>query len=124
MEPLYETNYLGSSIKVYPRRVVFKILAGENSIPIDQISSVQLGMMGLWKITIETTGGKKYDIPCCNKKEVKEAIYKAQEVLDNASHNDNNTSVADELTKLSNLKEQGVLSEQEFEELKRKLLHQ
>lgn len=121
MNPIYETNYLGYWIKVFPNRVIFKLLVGENSIPINDIASIQLGMMGLWQITLETTGGKKYKIPCHKKKEVQNAIYQAQEMFNNSRGN-NNASVADELTKLVKLKEQGLLSEQELEEQKKKLL--
>lgn len=120
-KPIYETNYLGYWIKVFPNRIVFKLLIGENSIPINDIASIQLGMMGLWQITIETTGGKKYKIPCHKKKEVQNAIYQAQEMLNN-SRGDSNTSVADELTKLAQLKNQGLLSDKEFEEQKKKIL--
>ena len=54
------------------------------SIPISQIASIQLGMMGVWQIILETTGGMKFKIPTHKKKEVKEAIYKAQEALNNS----------------------------------------
>lgn len=118
-EPLYETNYLGFWIKVFKNRVEFKSGVGTQNIPISQIASIQLGMMGHMQVVIETTGGKKYKIPCIKKKEVKEAIYNAQEAF---SSPQNNTSLVDELTKLSKLKEQGVLSEHEFEEQKKKLL--
>lgn len=122
-EPLFETSYLGSWVKVYPNRIVFKVLVGENSIPINEVSSIQLGMMGLGQIILETAGGKKYKIPTLKKKEVKEAIYQAQAMFNNTiSNNDSNTSIADELIKLAKLKEQGLLSKQEFEEQKKKLL--
>lgn len=82
MHPIYETDYLGSKISVYPLRVITSAFGmGETTIPIAQIASVELGMMGLMKITIETTGGKKYAIACWKKKEVRDAIYKAQEKL-------------------------------------------
>jgi hypothetical protein len=82
MHPIYETSYLGSKISVYPLRVVVSIFGlGEQTIPIAQIASIDLAMMGLMKITIETTGGKKYEIPCWKKKEVRDAIYRAQENL-------------------------------------------
>ena len=120
---IYETSYVGTWIKVYPSRVVFKILAGEKSIPINNIASVQIGVMGLWQITLETTGGQKYKISCKKKKEVKEAIYKAQEAFSkNANNSGSNSSVADELTKLAQLKKDGILSEEEFDREKKKLL--
>ena len=84
---------------------------------------MQIGMMGLWQIILETTGGQKYKIPCNKKKEVKEAIYKAQEAFGKTTNNsEGNSSVADELTKLAKLKKDGILSQEEFEEQKKKLL--
>lgn len=78
---IYETNYIGAWIKVFPNRVEFKAGAGTQNIPINQVASIQLGMMGYMQIVIETTGGIKYKIPCHKKKEVKNAIYQAQEAL-------------------------------------------
>ena len=75
--------------------------------------------MGLMKITIETTGGKKYDIPCHKKKEVKEAIYNAQSSIGQGS---SSVSTADELTKLVQLKNDGILTDEEFQQQKKKLL--
>ena len=119
-KPLYETNYLGLWIKVFSNRVEFKAGAGTQNIPINQIASIQLGMMGLMKITIETTGGKKYDIPCHKKNEVKEAIYSAQNSINQRPTS--NLSTADELIKLVQLKNDGILTESEFLEQKKKLL--
>lgn len=120
-ELLYETSYLGSSIRVFKNRVDFKIIAGRNSIPIDQIAGIETGMLGLWQITIETTGGKKYKIPTTKKKEVRDAIFKAQS-MNNQSSSSNTLSVGDELAKLAQLKSQGLLSDEEFEIQKKKLL--
>jgi hypothetical protein len=119
--PIYENSYMGLWIKVFPNRVEFKAGAGTQNIPINQIASIQLGMIGLGQIIIETTGGIKYRVPCSKKKEVKDAIYQAQEAFNNTKGN-SNTSVADELTKLVQLKNQKIISEQEFEKQKKKLL--
>lgn len=119
-EPIYSTSYLGFWIKVFSNRVEFKSGAGTQNIPINQIASIQLGMMGHMQVTLETSGGKKYTIPCLKKKEIKEAIYKAQESFNDLPSN--GTSIADELAKLAQLKDKGILSEAEFEEQKKKLL--
>jgi hypothetical protein len=123
-KPLFETNYVGFPIKVYPNRVDLKTkVFGTESIPINQIASIQTGMKWVLEIVIETAGGKKYKIPCIKKNEVRDAIYKAQANFNNTSNtNNNNSSIADELTKLAGLKNQGLLSEKEFEEQKKKLL--
>src|SRR6266545_3935742 len=70
------SSYLGFWVKVFPNRVEFKAGPGMQSIPISQIASIQLGMMGVWQIILETTGGMKFKIPTHKKKEVKEAIYR------------------------------------------------
>ncbi|MCL6591936.1 MAG: SHOCT domain-containing protein [Firmicutes bacterium] len=121
LKPNFETNYMGFWIKVFPTRVEFKAGAGSQNIPINQVASIQIGMMGLMQIIIESTGGQKYTIPTSKKKEVKDAIYAAQEAF-NASQGSSNVSIADELTKLAQLKDQGILSESEFEAQKKKLL--
>ncbi len=74
-EPIYQTNYLGFWIKVYPTRVDFKSGAGIHSIPINQIASIQLGMMGVLGVTLVSITGEKYSIPTTKKKEVQQAIY-------------------------------------------------
>lgn len=119
-KPLYETSYVGFWIKVYPNRVDFKAGVGSQSIPINQIASVQLPMMGIWKITLETTGGIKYAIPTSKKKEVQKAIYDAQSRFSGNSHRQ--TSDADELTKLNDLKEKAVITDAEFKAKKKQIL--
>lgn len=115
--PLYETSYVGFWIKVFPSRVEFKAGTGTQSIPINQIASIQLGMMGVWKIILETTGGKKYKIPCHKKNEVKEAIYRAQEVSNNTTNNDN-VRVGEEFAqKKKQLLGLDILGEQRKQEL-------
>jgi predicted Zn-dependent peptidase len=111
---------LGFWIKVYPNRIDFKAGIGSQSIPINQVASVQLGMMGVWQITLESTGGKKYSIPTTKKKEVQEAIYNAQ--ADFARNSQPQTSVADEITKLNELKEKGIITQEEFDKKKKQLL--
>ena len=120
-KPIFETHYLGFWIKVYPTRVEFKSGAGTQNIPINQVASIQLGMMGFMQIIIETSGGKKYKIPTNKKKEVKDAIYKAQEAITNIKSN--NISIADEISKLAELKEKGILTEEEFQIQKAKLIN-
>lgn len=116
---LFETNYMGFWIKVYPTRVDFKAGAGSESVPLNQISSIHSAMMGLMKVTLETTGGKKYNIPTNKKKEVQQAIYEAQSRLNGSNLQ---SSSADEIAKLSDLKEKGVITQEEFDQKKKQLL--
>lgn len=75
---IYKTNYMGFWIKVYPDRIDFKSGAGRQSVPITQIASIKQSLIGFMRITIETTGGKKYKIPTLHKQAVQDAIYEAQ----------------------------------------------
>lgn len=119
-KPLFETSYVGFWIKVFLNRVEFKAGVGSQSIPINQIASVQLPMMGIWKITLETTGGKKYAVPTSKKKEIQKAIYDAQAKFSGNGHQQ--TSGADEITKLNDLKEKGIITESEFNQKKKQIL--
>lgn len=117
---LYQTSYMGFWIKVYPDRVDFKAGAGSESIPINQIASVHQAMMGIMKVTIETTGGKKYNVPTSKKKEVHRAIYDAKSKAGGSKNV--SLSDADELSKLNDLKEKGILTQEEFDKKKKQVL--
>lgn len=79
-KPLFQTKYLGSKVKVYKNRVEWKLLLQRKSIPIGQIASIELGIPLYAKVTIETTGGKKFGIPVApgKKKALQDAIFNAQ----------------------------------------------
>ena len=117
---IYETSHMGFWIKVYPNRVDFKAGVGSQSIPINQIASVQIAMMGILQITLETAGGQKYSIPTTKKKEVQQAIYDAQARFFGGSKQQ--TDVADEIAKLNELKEKGIITQEEFDKKKKQLL--
>lgn len=124
-EPIYKTNYMMSVIKVYPNRVDFTAGAGKKSIPVSQIASVHTAMIGKMQITIETTGGQKYKIPCMKKTEVQDAIYKAQSMSGQSAASAPAPQAADstdELTKLAELKDKGILTEEEFAAKKKQIL--
>jgi hypothetical protein len=119
-EPIYQTSNMGFWIRIYPNRIDFKSGVGSQSIPINQIASVQLGMMGIMQITLETTGGQKYSIPTNHKKEVQAAIYDTQAHF--TGNNNFPISAADEITKLNELKEKGIITQEEFDKKKKQLL--
>ncbi len=118
--PSYETSYMGFWIKIYSSRVEFRSGATIQSIALNQIASVEQGSFGFSKITLETTGGKRYSIPTSKKKEIRQAILDAQSK--HTSNGQARNSDADELEKLNNLKEKGVITEEEFKAKKRQLL--
>lgn len=77
-EPVFETSYLGTRVKVFLTHVSYKILiGGEKTIPLKQIASVELGMSLFAQVIIETSGGKRYKIPVAlgQKDKLRDAIY-------------------------------------------------
>lgn len=115
-QPIFANRYMIFWIRVYPNRVEFKNDIGKRSIPMGQIASVDQSMVGVLSITLETTGGNRYIIPTNQKKAVIEAIYKAQ------NSGGQVISAMDELTKLADLKERGMLTDEEFAKKKSELL--
>jgi len=82
-EPIFQTKYLASKVRVYEDRVEWRMLLKRDVIPLNQIASVEVSMPMYTKVTIETTGGKRFDIPVpmSKKKALQEAIVKAQQNL-------------------------------------------
>ena len=123
-QPFYSSNYMGFWIRIYPNRIEFKAGIGSQSIPLAQIASVQLAMPLVMQITLETTGGQKYKIPTNHKKEVQQAIYDAQARFLNPGNVSPapSTNVADEIAKLHDLMQRGIISQADFEKRKNQLL--
>ena len=117
-EPIYQTSFMGFWIKVYPTRVDFKTTYGSQSVPLNQVASVEAGM----QFSLVTTGGKKYiiPVPTGKKKEVQRAIIDAQAHLTSGSPSQ--VSAADELEKFHELKEKGIITQEEFNRKKKDLL--
>ena len=117
-EPIYQTSFMGFWIKVYSTRVDFKTTYGSQSVPLSQIASVEAGM----QFSLVTTGGKNYAIPVAigKKKEVQRAIINAQARL--TSSGPSQGGAADELTKFHELKEKGIITQEEFDRKKKELL--
>ncbi len=120
-EPIYKNSYLGFWIKIYPTRIEFRAGATIESIAINQIASVEQGSFGFSKVTIETTGGKRYSIPTTKKKEVRQAILDTQSKFSGNGVN-SKESATDEILKLNELKEKGIITESEFNKKKKQLL--
>lgn len=121
-KPIFETNYLGSKVSVFNNKIEWKMLFQKNSIPINQVASVDTTIPLYAGIVIETTGGKKYKIPVklSDKKKVEEAIYETQQ--NNSGANKNQSNNLDDLEKLQNLKQKGVITPEEFEKKKKQIL--
>ncbi len=119
-EPIFQTSYLGSKVTVYVDRLVHKMLLKQNTIPIQQIASIDLGIPLYAGVMVETTGGKKYKIPVsfASKKQLEKAIYQAKSQFGQpVKQND-----LGDLEKLNDLKEKGIISEEEFQAKKKQIL--
>ena len=119
-EPIFQTSYLGFKVAVYSDRLVYRELWQKNTIPIQQIASVDLGMPFYGQIIIETAGGKKFKIPVKNsaKKKIDEAINQAKSQIGQpVKQND-----LGDLEKLNELKENGIITEEEFRAKKKQIL--
>jgi len=118
---LFSSNYMGIWINIYPDRVEFLSGASTESVALNQISSVDQGSFGFYKVTIFTTSGRKYTIATGKKKEVREAILEAQSKFSVGGHQ-SKSSDADEILKLNELKEKGIITQAEFAQKKKQVL--
>lgn len=118
---IFETSYLGSKVTVYEDRLVWKFVLRKQTIPINQIASVDTTIPLYAQVVVETTGGEKYKIPVqpFAKGKLDEAIKQAMSGSRSVSSNSSNL---DELQKLADLKERGVINQEEFEAKKKQLL--
>lgn len=121
MKSIFSTNYLGSKVEVFDNRIEWSLAFKRNSVPINTIASIELGIPLYAQVVIETTGGKKLKIPVApgQKKKLRDAIYEAQSAPQGQS---NEKSNLDEIEKLAQLKEKGILTEEEYNEKKKQLL--
>lgn len=115
---IFKTNYLGSKVVVYDNRLEWKFLLSKESIPINQIASVDITIPLYAGVVIETTGGKKYKIPVkfCHKKRLEEAIYQAQGGFSKEKEG------IDSLGKLADLRDKKIITEEEFNAKKKQIL--
>lgn len=121
----------------YKTSGVVSVIAQENIyIPYEEIAAVEVLklLMGMqYDIIITSTSGKKLHL----RHVYKEQAYKAQSIINefrekmksnkfinSNTEKPNITDVADELLKLSKLKDAGILTQSEFEIQKKKLLGQ
>ncbi len=123
-QPVFETTFLGQWCKVYADRVVIKTIMSLDTIPISQIVGVNAGST----FTLTTTGGRVYDVPVSTSNSKRRELQKV--ILDTrtaylASQQTPTVpqkSIADEIAKLHALWQQGIISEADFEQGKKKLL--
>jgi hypothetical protein len=120
-DPIFVTSYAGSKVTVYQDRLVWQMLFKKQTIPISQIASMDTNIPLYAGVSIETTGGKRFKIPV-----QPFAKQKLQDAIDNARCGGSSTQGAtnniDDLGKLSDLKEKGVITQEEFDAKKKQIL--
>jgi hypothetical protein len=123
MDALFTTHYAGSKVEVYPNAVNWSFAFKKNSIPLSQIASIEVGIPLYAQVIIETTGGKKFKIPVApgQKKKLRDAILDAQSGTSNQGNQEPDNHISD-LEKLAELKEKGIITEEEFAEKKKSIL--
>lgn len=109
---------MGSTVVVYDNRLEWKMLLKKQSIPINQIASVDTTIPMYMGVVIETAGGKKYKIPVSQKKELEDAIYEAQA----GGHQGSGSQSIEDLEKLAELRDKNIITEEEFQAKKKNIL--
>jgi len=119
---VFEAKYMGTHISVFPDRVDWKVLSMSHSVPIASIASVELPPL-YNGIHLLTTGGKSYTLPTGrkHKRPLHDAIV-GQLALARGSAGATAPSYLDELKKLAELRDAGVVTKEEFESKKKELL--
>ena len=119
---VFEAKYLGTHFSVFPDRVDWRIMSMSHSVPIASIASVELPPLHNG-VHLLTTGGKRYTLTTGpkHKRPLHDAIVgqlaKARETSGATA-----TSNLDELKKLAELRDAGVVTKEEFEAKKKTLL--
>ena len=127
----------GGSIEIFDMGVKFKRhklgFKDEVFVPMDEVNSLDIKTMafGLQTNLKLDTSGKTRQLPNVNSKEAKialEVFSKAQSDFKNIQQNNvdnqkgNSNDLTDQLLKLSELKDKGILTQEEFDAQKKKLL--
>lgn len=122
-----------AKIKVENGLLTWKSFGGEGgSLPLRSVTAVSYESKGFFsvmaKVSILASGsdGKKIEVPKSSKSEklIKEINdYIAESNSSKQPIDNSKSSIADEILKLANLKNQGVLTEEEFQQQKQKLLN-
>lgn len=125
MKPLFESSRLGFKVALYSDRLWYKAVGqGDQTVRLDQIASVSVAFSMIELVYVETTGGDQIRmiVPWREKKKLRDAIYEAQAKYKAQSTPHSDGSVADEIAKLSQLKKDGAITQEEFDKQKKLLL--
>ncbi len=131
MEPILKVRCTKGNFVIYQDKVAIELkgwgVNNVNSLPFSQITGVELkttyaslfGKGGMAKLTVFSVGNQKIEAsiaPLSDAKKVEELI------RNKLGKNNKNDSNIDDLEKLSQLKENGVITKEEFEKKKKQIL--
>jgi hypothetical protein len=79
-EPIFKTNNLGMTTTVFKNRIETKTFFIKKIILLNQVASISPSTAGRLDVEVETTGGKKFNLPVGfgQKDALVNAIYQAQ----------------------------------------------
>ena len=132
--PLYVTSHLNFKTRVFINRIEYSGSFGKNVLPIETVAWVKLRASGTG-IIIETTAGKRVVMVVKPKDRLDfaDAVMKVQEMQPKRTKFKDTKTVRidqleqftddyDELEKLARLREKGILTQEEFDTKKKKIL--
>ncbi len=121
-EPIYSKNYAGFRVKVFKTHIECRDQRGvKRNIPVSQVANVGMPF-GYRQVHIETAGGDVIKVPINDRKGFRDAVFQAMNSTGGTGSVTAALSPADELKKYADLKEQGVISAEEFESKKKEIL--
>ncbi|MGB0273906.1 MAG: SHOCT domain-containing protein [Flavobacteriaceae bacterium] len=103
----------------YSRKVLWS--KEETFVELNNVASLEID--DLKALTVDRTkSGKNYQLNTVDLNEAQKAVKIFSELSTNANKVNVNNNIADELLKLNDLKDKGILTQREFDEQKKKLL--
>lgn len=132
--PLYVTNHLNFKTRVFINRIEYSGSFGKNTLPIESVAWVKLRAGGTGVI-IETTEGKRVVmvVKPTDRLDFADAVMKVQSLQPKRAKFKDTQTVridqleqfaddTDELEKLARLRDKGILTQEEFDAKKKKIL--
>ena len=122
-KPIFNKNQGGFHIKVFRSHIECRDQHwAKRSIPISQVANVSLPVLST-NVHIETTGGVIIKVAIWDRKGFRNAIFTAMNSQGAPMKVESTAiSTADEIKQFAELKEKGIITEEEFIEKKKKLL--
>ena len=117
---IYDTGIKYSRKVLWSNEETFVELNNVASLEIDDVKVLSVDRTNL---NLRTKSGKKYQLNTVDLSEAKKAVSIFTELSSNTQKvNVSNSNVADELLKLNDLKDKGIITQSEFNQQKKKLL--